>query len=62
MKKRIKRLALTKETISSLDNPGLEKAFGGWGTIETECCASMQPCSIVNCHTDTSPVPSGWEQ
>jgi hypothetical protein len=62
MKKKIKKLALAKETINSLDNPGLREAFGGWGTMETECCASMQPCSLVNCFPDTRPVPSAWEQ
>ena len=43
MKKMIKRLALTKDTISSLDNPGLREAFGGWGTMEPSAARACSP-------------------
>lgn len=58
MKKKMKKLHLAKETIAHLDNPELLRAHGGFGTMETECCPSMQPCSVINCYTDTRPVPS----
>ena len=57
MKKKIARkLTLAKETLQRLDTPQLQDALGGYGTMETQCCATMQPCSIGTCHTDTSPI------
>lgn len=44
MKKRVLKLRLSKETIKDLD---LTQAQGGWGTIETQCCPSM---NITNCN------------
>jgi hypothetical protein len=58
MKKKIRKLVLSHETLGILESPQLRDAFGAWGTMETECCASWQPCSVVNCHTDTTPVRS----
>lgn len=59
MKKKIARkLTLAKETLQRLDTPQLQDAFGAYGTMETQCCPSMQPCSVGTCHTDTSPIES----
>ena len=58
MKKKVRKLVLSHETLGILENPQLQAAYGAWGTMETECCATMQPCSVVHCHTDTTPVRS----
>jgi hypothetical protein len=56
VKKTLKKLALSRETLGTLDNPRLREALGAWGTMETECCATWQPCSNANCYTDTTPT------
>lgn len=57
-KKTARKLVLAKETITVLDNQDLRGAMGAYGTMETQCCASMMPCSNATCHTDTSPIQS----
>lgn len=56
MKKSVKRLVLSRETIGSLEGPALQGAAGGYGTMETQCCPTMMPCSAASCHSDTTPV------
>lgn len=50
MKRKTTKLQLAKETLSHLDSPSLKGAQGGWGTIETECCASMN-ITRCGCHS-----------
>jgi hypothetical protein len=49
MKRKSMKLHLSKDTVSNLDRPELKGALGGWGTIETECCASMN-ITRCSCH------------
>ena len=51
MKKRMTKLQLAKETLTLLDNPRLGNAQGGWGTMETECCPSMN-ASRCGCYAE----------
>jgi hypothetical protein len=44
MKKSVKKLSLAKETVASMDS--LHQAAGGWGTIETQCCNTLNQCTI----------------
>ncbi|HEX2223443.1 MAG TPA: hypothetical protein VHN15_04470 [Thermoanaerobaculia bacterium] len=60
MKKNVKRLVLSRETIVALEAPTLREAAGGYGTIETQCCATMQPCSVGTCHSDTTPIREAY--
>lgn len=54
MKKSVKKLSLAKDTVASMES--LQQVAGGYGTIETQCCATMQPCSVGTCHSDTTPI------
>jgi hypothetical protein len=59
LKKKIARkLVLAKETLKVLDSPDLRGAMGAYGTMETQCCATMMPCSNASCHTNTDPIES----
>lgn len=50
MKKRMSRkLVLAKETLQNLDAPQLQDALGRYGTMETQCCATMLPCTVGGC-------------
>lgn len=44
MKKSVKKLSLAKETVASLE--ALNQVLGGWGTIETQCCNTLNQCGI----------------
>ncbi|HJX27316.1 MAG TPA: class I lanthipeptide [Thermoanaerobaculia bacterium] len=57
-KKTARKLVLAKETITVLDSQDIRAAMGAYGTMETQCCATMMPCSNASCHTDTSPIQS----
>ncbi len=49
-KKTTRKLVLAKETLKVLDNLTLRDALGAYGTMETQCCATMLPCTIGGCH------------
>lgn len=47
MRKKTMKLNLSKETVTILARTSLADVKGAWGTIETECCASM---NITRCY------------
>lgn len=49
-KKTSGKLTLSKETIGLLSSPVLREAVGAWGTMETQCCNTMNQCSMISCH------------
>jgi hypothetical protein len=50
MKKNARKLTLSRETIVLLSSPEIKEAFGAYGTMETQCCNTMNQCSVMSCH------------
>jgi hypothetical protein len=49
VKKSLKKLTLSRETLGHLDDPAVRDARGAYGTIETACCDTMRQCSVMSC-------------
>ncbi|HEX3530191.1 MAG TPA: hypothetical protein VH988_24285 [Thermoanaerobaculia bacterium] len=48
-KKTSRKLMLSRETIGLLGSPDLKEALGAYGTMETQCCNTMDQCSVMSC-------------
>ena len=40
---------LSRETIVLLGSPDLKEALGAYGTMETQCCNTMDQCTVMSC-------------
>jgi hypothetical protein len=49
VKKSLRKLALSRETLVHLDDSKVRDARGAYGTFETACCDTMRQCSVMSC-------------